>query len=70
MYELVVAIVDGSNVFSPKSCKVIPRIEAILNGYPFAEDGKSTKLKMCKEWHNFQNFAKWYEENTPNVGGR
>lgn len=19
--------------------------------------------EVCKEWHNFQNFAKWYEEN-------
>ena len=18
---------------------------------------------VCKEWHNFQNFAKWYEDN-------
>ena len=21
------------------------------------------KTKVCKEWHNFQNFAKWFEEN-------
>jgi hypothetical protein len=20
-------------------------------------------VKVCEEWHNFQNFAKWYEEN-------
>lgn len=65
MNELVVAIVDGSNVFSPKSCKVMPRIEAMVNNYPFAEDGKDTKLKMCREWKRFSNFVKWYEENIP-----
>lgn len=25
---------------------------------------------VAKEWHNFQNFAKWYEENHPNDGNR
>lgn len=24
---------------------------------------------VCKEWHNFQNFAKWYDENYPDDGG-
>lgn len=24
---------------------------------------------VCDEWHNFQNFAKWYEENYPKNGG-
>lgn len=24
---------------------------------------KYEDVKVCKEWHNFQNFAKWYEEN-------
>ena len=24
---------------------------------------------VCKEWHNFQNFAKWYEENYYEVKG-
>ena len=24
---------------------------------------------VCKEWHNFQNFAKWYEENCPRIEG-
>ena len=24
---------------------------------------------VCKEWHNFQNFAKWYEENYYEVSG-
>jgi len=23
---------------------------------------------VCEEWHNFQNFALWYEENYPNDG--
>lgn len=22
-------------------------------------------VSVCKNWHNFQNFAKWYEENVP-----
>lgn len=24
---------------------------------------------VCKEWHNFQNFAKWYNENHPKIEG-
>lgn len=24
---------------------------------------------VCKEWHNYQNFAAWYEVNYPNDGG-
>ena len=24
---------------------------------------------VCKEWHNFQNFAKWYEENYYEIEG-
>ena len=24
---------------------------------------------ICSEWHNFQNFAKWYEENFPKIEG-
>lgn len=24
--------------------------------------------KVCKEWHNFQNFAKWYKDNYYEVG--
>lgn len=24
---------------------------------------------VCEEWHNFQNFAKWYEENHPGLDG-
>ena len=24
---------------------------------------------VCEEWHNFQNFAKWYEENYYDVDG-
>lgn len=26
-------------------------------------------VKVCAEWHNFQNFAKWYYENMPKDGG-
>ena len=24
---------------------------------------KTSKFSTCKEWHNFQNFAKWHEKN-------
>ncbi len=27
-------------------------------------------VSVCKEWHNFQNFARWYEENYPLDGGK
>lgn len=26
-------------------------------------------VTVCDEWHNFQNFAEWYNENHPNDGG-
>ena len=26
--------------------------------------------EVCKEWHNFQNFAKWYEENYYEIEGQ
>lgn len=26
-------------------------------------------VKVCEEWHNFQNFAKWYDENYYEVEG-
>jgi hypothetical protein len=26
------------------------------------------KCTMCKEWHNYQNFRKWYDDNYYNVG--
>ena len=26
-------------------------------------------VKVCEEWHNFQNFAKWYEENYYEIEG-
>ncbi len=35
--------------------------------------GKYPTYKGCSvhpDWHNFQNFAKWYEENYPNDGGQ
>lgn len=27
-------------------------------------------VEVCKEWHNYQNFAKWYYENYPDDGIR
>lgn len=35
-----------------------------LNKYPTYID-----CYVCNEWHNFQNFAKWYEENYYEVDG-
>jgi len=32
--------------------------EQLKNKYPTYKD-----VIVCKEWHNFQNFAKWHEEN-------
>ena len=34
-----------------------------LNKYPTYID-----VTVCKEWHNFQNFCKWYEENYYEIG--
>ena len=35
--EIVLAIVDGSNVFSPDSCKYVTKVEAIRKGYIYVE---------------------------------
>lgn len=29
----------------------------------FIEQGSYKDVDVCKEWHNFQNFAKWFQEN-------
>ena len=34
-----------------------------INKYP-----TYIEVIVCKEWHNFQNFAKWYEENYYEIG--
>ena len=34
-----------------------------LNKYPTYRD-----CIVCEEWHNFQNFAKWYDENYYEIG--
>lgn len=38
--------------------------EQYLSKYPTYEN-----KQVCEEWHNFQNFAKWYEENYYEVEG-
>ena len=38
--------------------------EKRLEKYPTYKD-----CTVCEEWHNFQNFAKWYEENYYEVDG-
>ena len=35
--KMVLAIVDGSNVFSPNSCKYVTKTEAIRKGYIYVE---------------------------------
>ncbi len=34
------------------------------------KQGHHNGYTVVPEWHNFQNFAKWYEENYPNDGGK
>ena len=38
--------------------------ENFLNRHPTYKD-----VTVCEEWHNFQNFAKWYEDNYYEVKG-
>ena len=35
--EMVLAIIDGSNIFSPDSCKFVTEREAINKGYPYVK---------------------------------
>ena len=37
---------------------ILDRCYSGKNKYPTYKD-----VTVCEEWHNFQNFAKWYEEN-------
>lgn len=46
--------------------------EMIRRCYSEIEQKKRPRYKgctVCKEWHNFQNFAEWYEENYYEVDG-
>lgn len=38
--------------------------EKYIDKFPTYKD-----VTVCEEWHNFQNFAKWYEENYYEVDG-
>ena len=33
-----------------------------------AENPTYVGCTVCREWHNFQNFAKWYDDNYPSDG--
>ena len=35
----------------------------------YTEQPTYINCEVCKEWHNFQNFAKWYEENYYEIEG-
>lgn len=39
--------------------------EKVQNKYPTYKG-----CSVCKEWHNFQNFAEWYEENYYEIEGQ
>lgn len=42
---------------------IILRCTSITNGkYPTYKN-----VTVCEEWHNFQNFARWYEDNYPSI---
>ena len=61
----------GEGVYKPsinkKDTKVYKHWSSMLQrGYSLALKEKYPTYKdvtVCEEWHNFQNFAKWFEEN-------
>lgn len=58
----------GEGVYSPSTHKNIHKSWGgmIRSCYDELELNKNKTYKnaiVCDEWHNFQNFAKWYEEN-------
>ena len=48
--KMVLAIIDGSNTFSPDSCKFITEHEAINKGYPYVR-GNSPR----ESWEKLKN---------------
>ena len=54
--KMVLAIIDGSNTFSPDSCKFITEHEAINKGYPYVRGNSPReyweKLKNIKILNN------------------
>ena len=42
--KIVLAIVDGSNIFSPNSCKFITKQEAIKKGYIYVEGDSKEEM--------------------------
>ena len=58
------------NASKNKKCHSLWR-EIIERGFGESFKEKNPTYKSCTvhtEWHNFQNFAKWYKENYPNDG--
>lgn len=64
----------GDGEFSPKDKYAYQRwINMLERCYSEECQAKRPTYKgcvVCDEWHNFQNFAKWYEENYPKDGGK
>lgn len=62
----------GMGKYSSKDTKIMNCWSNMLKRC-YKENGKDITYEdcyVCKEWHNFQNFAKWYEENYYEVDGK
>ena len=44
-------------------------LKRCYDDHPNARDMSYKDCEVCERWHNFQNFAKWYEENYYEVEG-
>jgi len=62
-----IGIYDSKNKAYPIWRNIFERCydEKTLKKYP-----TYIECSVCEEWHNFQNFAKWYNENYYNIEGQ
>ena len=62
----------GVGKYSSKNTKIMNCWNNMLKRC-YKEDSKNITYDdciVCEEWHNFQNFAEWYEENYYEVDGK
>lgn len=65
----------GEGIYSHKNNSIIYNVWANMLQRCYLKDfqDKQTSYRgctVCDEWHNFQNFAKWYEENLYDIDSK
>ena len=60
--------IDG--VLTPQYSRWVKMMQRCYDNNHQKRNPSYIGCSVCKDWHNFQNFAKWFDENYPNDGGK